>query len=117
MKLKFKADLSDVAMFILFAIFLLYVVCLAVLNFPELAINGRFFGLNPLPAFAPDRIVGTLVFYLISLAGIFMSVSSYFNKKKNLKFYANRITNIDYKQIKKVSIIEGHPRQKKRQNR
>lgn len=82
MKLKFKADLSDVAMFILFAIFLLYVVCLAVLNFPELAINGRFFGLNPLPAFAPDRIVGTLVFYLISLAGIFMSVSSYFFERE-----------------------------------
>lgn len=82
MKLKFKADASDVIIFILFAIFLLYVVCLAVLNFPELAINGRFFGLNPLPAFAPDRIVGTLVFYLLALAGIFMSVSSYFFERE-----------------------------------
>lgn len=82
MKLKFKADASDVVIFILFAIFLLYVVCLAVLNFPELAINGRFFGLNPLPAFAPDRIVGTLVFYLLALAGIFMSVSSYFFERE-----------------------------------
>ena len=82
MKLKFKADASDVVIFILFAIFLLYVVCLAVLNFPELAINGRFFGLNPFPAFAPDRIVGTLVFYIIFLAGIFMSVSSYFFERE-----------------------------------
>jgi len=78
MKLKFKADIGDVFIFILFAIFLLYVVCLAVLNFPELAINGRFFGLNPLPAFAPSRIAATLVFYFLALAGIFMSVSSYF---------------------------------------
>lgn len=82
MKLKFKADASDVVIFILFAIFLLYVVCLAVLNFPELAINGRFFGLNPFPAFAPSRIVGTIVFYLLALAGIFMSVSSYFFERE-----------------------------------
>ncbi len=82
MKLKFKADASDVVIFILFAIFLLYVVCLAVLNFPELAINGRFFGLNPFPAFAPDRILGTIVFYLLALGGIFMSVSSYFFERE-----------------------------------
>ena len=72
MKLKFKADASDVVIFILFAIFLLYVVCLAVLNFPELAINGRFFGLNPFPAFAPDRILGTIVL---------MKLISFFSRK------------------------------------
>ncbi len=78
MKLKFKADATDILIFAIFAVFLLYVVCLAVLNFPSLALEGRFYGLNPFPAFAPQRIAATLVFYFIFLGGIFMSVSSYF---------------------------------------
>lgn len=78
MKLKFKADATDVLIFVIFAIFLLYVVCLGVLNFPSLALEGHFYGLNPLPAFAPNRILSTLVFYLLFLGSIFMSVSSYF---------------------------------------
>ena len=82
MKLKFKADATDVLIFIIFSIFLLYVVCLAILNFPELAANGRFYGLNPLPAFAPSRITATIVFYLIFLSAIFMSVSSYFFERE-----------------------------------
>lgn len=83
MKLKFKADATDVLIFIVFAIFLLYVVCLGVLNFPELAAHGHFFGLNPFPAFAPNRIIATLVFYLIFLSAIFMSVSSYFFERES----------------------------------
>lgn len=78
MKLKFKADATDILIFIVFAIFLLYVVCLGVLNFPTLALEGHFYGLNPLPAFAPNRILSTLVFYFLFLGSIFMSVSSYF---------------------------------------
>ena len=78
MKLKFKADAQDVLIFVIFSIFLLYVVCLGVLNFPELAMSGHFYGLNPLPAFAPSKILTTIVLYLLFLAGIFMSVSSYF---------------------------------------
>jgi len=61
MKLKFKADATDVLIFVIFAIFLLYVVCLGVLNFPTLALEGHFYGLNPLPAFAPNRIAATKV--------------------------------------------------------
>jgi len=83
MKLKFKADAQNVIMFLVFAIFLLYIVCLGVLNFPELAINARFYGINPFPAFAPDKIVPTLVFYFISLGGIFASVSSYFFERES----------------------------------
>ena len=78
MKLKFKADAQDVLIFVIFAIFLLYIVCLGVLNFPSLALEGHFYGLNPLPAFAPDKLLTTIVLYLLFLAGIFMSVSSYF---------------------------------------
>ena len=83
MKLKFKADATDVLIFILFAIFLFYIVCLGILNFPELALNGHFFGLNPLPALAPDKIVTTIVFYLIFLGAIFASVSSYFFERES----------------------------------
>ena len=83
MKLKFKADATDVLIFVIFAIFLLYIVCLGVVNFPELAINGRFYGLNPLPAFAPGRILSTLVVYLLFLGGIFATVSSYFFERES----------------------------------
>jgi len=83
MKLRFKAEAQDVVIFIVFAIFLLYIVCLGVLNFPELASTGHFYGLNPLPAFAPGKIVGTLVMYILFLAGIFMSVSSYFFERES----------------------------------
>ena len=83
MKLRFKADANDVLIFIIFAIFLLYVICLGVLNFPELAINGKFYGLNPFPAFSPDRILGTIVLYLLFLGGIFMTVSSYFFERES----------------------------------
>lgn len=83
MKLKFKADATDILIFVIFSIFLLYVVCLGVLNFPTLALEGHFNGLNPFPAFAPSRIVATLVFYFIFLAGIFMSVSSYFFERES----------------------------------
>ncbi len=78
MKLKLRADAQDLLIFFVFAIFLLYVVALGVLNFPELASSGHFYGLNPFPAFESDKIVATLVFYIIFLAAIIMSVSSYF---------------------------------------
>ena len=78
MKFKFVATTRDVVIFIIFAIFLLYVVALGVLNIPELASQGSFYGLNPLEAFSPDYIYYTLVLYFIALFGLFMSVNSYF---------------------------------------
>lgn len=83
MKLKFKADATDVLIFVIFAIFLFYIVCLGILNFPELALNGQFYGLNPFPALAPDKILSTIVFYLIFLGAIFASVSSYFFERES----------------------------------
>ena len=78
MKLKFRADSQDVLIFCIFAIFLLYVVALGVLNIPVLANEGHFYGLNPIPAFSSENITVTLVFYLLFLIGIIFSVSSYF---------------------------------------
>lgn len=78
MKFKFVATTRDVVIFIIFAIFLLYVVALGVLNIPELASQGTFYGLNPIEAFSPQNIYYTIIFYLIALAGLIMSVNSYF---------------------------------------
>ena len=83
MKLKFKADAKDVLIFVVFSIFLFYIVCLGVINFPELALNGRFYGLNPLPALSSDKITTTLVLFLLFLGGIFASVSSYFFERES----------------------------------
>lgn len=114
MKFKFKADAKDVLVFIIFAIFLLYVVALGVLNFPELAINGRFFGLNPFPAFEGSRIASTIVFYLFALGALFMSVSSYFfdrekgfgfSTEKNEKGYSRWAKEKEIKEDKGIEMV------------
>ena len=78
MKLKVRAEAEDWFMFIVFAIFLFYVVCLIVSNIASFSADGLFSGLNPLPALMPGRILTTLIFYFVILIGIFVSVSSRF---------------------------------------
>lgn len=108
MKLKFKADAQDVLIFLLFAIFLFYIVCLGVLNFPELAINGRFYGLNPLPALAPSRLMSTLVLYLLFLGAIFASVSSYFfDRESGIGFSIGEKSNKGYSRWAKEKEIQA----------
>ena len=51
MKLKFRAEPKDIAIFLVFSLFLLYLVCLIILNLSSFAQNGTLHGLNPLPAF------------------------------------------------------------------
>ena len=78
MKLKFVASTRDIVIFVTFALFLLYVVAIGVLNIPEIAARGTFYGLNPLEAFSGDYIYYTVIIYLIALGGLIMSVNSYF---------------------------------------
>lgn len=78
MKFKFVASKRDVIIFLIFALFLLYVVALGVLNIPLLASEGRFYGLNPIEAFTGNYLYYTLIFYFISLGGLILSVNSYF---------------------------------------
>ena len=82
MKLKFRAEPKDVMIFIIFAVFLLYLVAIAVLNLHSFTTEARFHGLNPFPAFAPNLILPTLTFYLIALIGLSMTVSSYFFERE-----------------------------------
>ena len=78
MKFKITAESKDLYTFGIYAVVLLYLIALAVLNLPYLAAEGEFFGLNPFPAFAPDKIFATLVIYLVCLIGSFLSVQSHF---------------------------------------
>ena len=82
MKLKFRADADDLLIFVIFAIFLLYVVALAVVNLNSFATQGHFAGLNPLPAFAPDLFFSTVVFYIVILLGLFASAGSMFFERE-----------------------------------
>lgn len=87
MKLKFRADKEDVTIFVVFAVFLLYVIAIGVVNLSSLAENGYLSGLNPFPAFSPQYITATLVFYFISLFGLIVSVSSrFFEMEKGIGF-------------------------------
>ncbi len=82
MKFKFRADPEDILMFVLFAIFLLYIVCIGVLNLSSFATEGYLVGLNPFPAFGPKYVTATLVFYFLALGGLLVSVSSYFFERE-----------------------------------
>lgn len=78
MKLKFRADKKDIVIFLIFCLVLLYLVAIAVINLNSVALDGTFRGLNPIPAFGSEFITATLLFYILSLVGIFAACSSYF---------------------------------------
>ena len=78
MKLKFRAEKKDVVAFVVICIFILYLVAVLLLNFKSILSEGVPSGLNPFPAFLPDNIIATLVFWFVSIAFLFGSTSSYF---------------------------------------
>ena len=77
MKLKLRVDQDDLLIFGIFALFLLYIVAIAILNFKSVLATGTFSGLNPFPAFGPENIKVTIPLYIIFLGGIFFAVKSY----------------------------------------
>ena len=78
MKLKFRADKDDIMIFAVFAVFLLYIVAIGIVNLHSFATEGYFSGLNPFPAFAPKFLWMTLIIYFVALVGMLVSVKSYF---------------------------------------
>lgn len=76
MKLKLRINSDDLKKLILFALVLLYLVAIAVLNIGEFIHENKLHGLNPIPAFTTGYFAPTMVFYLIALIGILTSVSS-----------------------------------------
>lgn len=82
MKFKFRADPEDLLIFGIFAVFLLYIVSIGVVNLHTFAAEGHLSGLNPFPAFGPDYIFSTLFLYILFLLGLFASVSSMFFERE-----------------------------------
>ena len=87
MKLKLRIDSDDLWMLGVFALFLLYIVAVLVVNVSTFASKGTLAGPNPLPAFSSDYIASTIGFYILALGGIIFSVKSYiFEFDKGLGF-------------------------------
>ena len=82
MKFKFRASAEDLMRFGLVALILFIVIAIAVSNILTFAQFGRLSGLNPIPALMPEHFVDTLIVYLLSLAGLFISVKSYFFERE-----------------------------------
>lgn len=78
MKLKLRAEPKDWLLFVIFAIFLLFFVGIAVGNITALASGNELTGINPFPAFEKDYLPLTMIVYISILILVFTSVSSYF---------------------------------------
>lgn len=107
MKLKFKADMQDVIIFILFSILLFFIVALGIANISSLAREGVFAGINIGLAFSKDLITATFTFYFLALAGIFMSVSSYFFEREKGFGFGTEKSNKGYSRWAKEKEIEA----------
>ncbi|MDD2434731.1 MAG: type IV secretory system conjugative DNA transfer family protein, partial [Bacilli bacterium] len=82
MKLKLRAEPKDWLIFLVFCIVLLYLVAIAVLNISSFAQYGLLHGFNPFPAFQPELIKQTIVFYILAFVVIMTSVTSYFFERE-----------------------------------
>ena len=81
--MKFKIEKKDFIIFVCYSILLLYLCCVAVLNFSSLASEGSFYGLMPFKAFVPPYLPVTIGLFIAGEVAVFTSVSSYiFSKDK-----------------------------------
>lgn len=72
MKLKFRADLKDIVIFLIFCLVLLYLIAIAVLNLNSVAVDGTFRGLNPFPAFTSELYNSNFIILCFSISGNFI---------------------------------------------
>ena len=82
MKLKFRAELKDIVIFLIFCVVLLYFVSVAVVNVHSFALSSKFTGLNPIPAFQGELLLPTLVIYFLVVLAIMLGCSSYFFERE-----------------------------------
>lgn len=82
MKLKFRADLKDIIIFLIFCVVLLLLIAIAVLNLNSLATEGIFRGINPFPAFTGEFLLPTIMFFVLAMIAILTMVSSYFFERE-----------------------------------
>lgn len=76
MKLKIRIDSEDLLMLLIFSLFLLYIVAVAVVNLSSFAQYGYLAGPNPLPAFSSRYIGSTICFFFLALGGCLMGAKS-----------------------------------------
>ncbi|MBO5095450.1 MAG: type IV secretory system conjugative DNA transfer family protein [Bacilli bacterium] len=82
--MKFKIEARDLLIFCVYALLMLYLCAIAVLNFTSITTDGTFYGLMPFRAFIMPYLPITIGMFVISLIIVFTSVSSYiFNRDKN----------------------------------
>ena len=80
--MKFKVEKKDFIIFVCYSILLLYLCCVAVLNFTSLANDGSFYGLIPFKAFVPPYLPVTIGLFFAGEIVVFTSVSSYIFSKR-----------------------------------
>ena len=78
MKLKFRAEKKDIIAFVVIMFFILYLICICILNFSFFLNEGTPWGLNPFPAFGSKYIGATLLLWIASIGFLLASTSSYF---------------------------------------
>ncbi|MBR3199269.1 MAG: type IV secretory system conjugative DNA transfer family protein [Bacilli bacterium] len=119
MKLKFRAESKDWAIFGVFCVVLLFFVAIALLNIVQFAkgdLDHPFYGLNPFPAFGPKYIGLTIFLYIVALGASLYSVKDKFfdmeegfgfstEGKKNKKGYSRWATESEIKkELKPVKV-------------
>ena len=119
MKLKFRAESKDWAIFGVFCVVLLFFVAIALLNIVQFAkgdLDHPFYGLNPFPAFGPKYIGLTIFLYIVALGASLYSVKDKFfdmeegfgfstGGKKNKKGYSRWATDSEMKkELKMVKV-------------
>ena len=105
--MKFSAEPKDWIMFGCFCVFLLYMCAIGVLNATSLATEGVFYGLAPFKAFTFEYIGATISLFILSLIGIFATVSSYFfDRESGLGFISKKKKEKGYSRWAKDSEIK-----------
>lgn len=120
MKLLFRAKPEDMVKFLIYCVFLLYIVAIAVLNIHYFSTKAYFWGLNPLPAFGKQFFLTTILFYIAALTASIMKVSNFLiqrdkgfgftSKEKEEKGYEKMADEKDVKNwsgIKKVVLKDN----------
>lgn len=108
MKLKFRAEKKDVIAFAVVSLFILYLICICVLNFSFFINEGTPWGLNPFPALGPKYIGVTLMLWIVSIGFLFGSTSSYFfTREKGFGYTSEKkkMDMLDGPKIKKLKVL------------
>ena len=94
MKLKFVAEKRDVVIFAVLCFFLLFLIAIVISNVKSIIDYGTPAGINFLIAFYPSNILVTLAVWIVIIAALFGTTSSYFfDREKGFGFSDEKKTN------------------------